>query len=196
VRERAVRAAIGVPEVVGLEALPATAAPRAAAPAQGGGATPARPAPIAHADEASKSAASTSVPEVKLDTEAPPEPPAPPADLLASAEQARHAGDYTQARELYRRAAVGTNVTAEAAWVALARMELSLGHAAQALEATKHRQERFGRGTLSPEALWIDVRSYRQMGDLSRAKELASKLVEQYPASPQARAAQQWLAGP
>jgi hypothetical protein len=196
-RERAVREALGVPAVVGLEALPPTAAAVPAAP------VPGAPAPrvamqAPRTEEATKSAAPMPVPEVQLETEEPPSaaaPPAPPADLLAMAEKSRRAGDYTQARDLYRRAAVGANVTAEAAWVALARMELSLGHAAQALEATKRRQERFGRGTLSPEALWIDVRSYRQMGDLARARELAGKLVDQWPGSPQARAAQQWLGG-
>ncbi|HEX4338981.1 MAG TPA: FecR domain-containing protein [Polyangiaceae bacterium] len=140
------------------------------------------------------------VPEVTLESEEPaptaqaPAAPTPPADPLAMAEQARRAGDYGQARELYRRAADGTGVTAEAAWVALARMELSLGHTAQARAATKQRQDRFGRGTLSPEALWIDVRSYRQSGDPAKARELANQLSERWPSSPQARAAEQWLA--
>jgi Tfp pilus assembly protein PilF len=74
-------------------------------------------------------------------------------------------------------------------------MELSLGHPAAAREATKRRQERFGHGTLEPEALWIDVRTYRQTGDAQRARELAEQLVKRWPASPQARAAQQWLSG-
>ncbi len=118
---------------------------------------------------------------------------APPTDPLTLAEAARRSGDFARARELYRRAADGKGVTAEAAWVALARMELSLGHAAAALDATRRRQERFGQGTLAPEALWIDVRTYRQTGDLARARELSTKLVERWPSSPQARAAQLWL---
>jgi Tfp pilus assembly protein PilF len=138
------------------------------------------------------------MPEVTLEADEPapaasPQAPNPPQDPLTLAEEARRAGDYAQARELYRRAGEGTGVTAEAALVALARMELSLGHAAAARDATKRRQERFGRGTLSPEALWIDVRSYRQSGDLSKARELANQLVEGWPSSPQARAAAQWL---
>jgi Tfp pilus assembly protein PilF len=88
---------------------------------------------------------------------------------------------------------MGQGATAEAAWVALARMELTLGHAAQAREATKQRQKRFGQGTLSPESQWIDVRTYRQTGDLARARALAEELVRRYPTSPQARAASQWL---
>jgi hypothetical protein len=195
-RERALRAALGVPEVIGLETLPSSQSARP-------GTTPApvvspptaslkASSPIARAEEPAKS--NPPVPEVKLDTDDATPKVAPPAqDPLALAERARRDGDYAQARELYRRAAEGTGVTAEAAWVALARMELSLGHAAQALQATKRRQERFGRGTLGPEALWIDVRSYRQMGDIPRARELASSLVEHWPSSPQAHAAQQWL---
>lgn len=198
-RERVLRAALGVSEVevIGLEALPSQRAKGAAA----GSPPPAVPAPtvslrgtsaVARADDSAK--ASPPVPTVELETDDAPPPAAVSArDPLALAEQARRAGDYAKARELYRAAAEGSGVTAEAAWVALARMELSLGHAAQARQATKRRQERFGRGTLGPEALWIDVRSYRQTGDVAKARELANQLVEGWPSSPQARAAQQWL---
>jgi hypothetical protein len=196
-RERALRAALGIPEVIGLEALPSQRAEGSAA----GSPPPAIPAPtvslrgtssVARVDDSAK--ASPPVPTVELETDDAPPPAAVPArDPLALAEQARRAGDYAKARELYRAAAEGSGVTAEAAWVALARMELSLGHAAQARQATKRRQERFGRGTLGPEALWIDVRSYRQTGDVAKARELANQLVEGWPSSPQARAAQQWL---
>jgi Tfp pilus assembly protein PilF len=118
-----------------------------------------------------------------------------PVDLLAQAEAARQAARYEAARELYTRAASGQGVTAEAAWVALARMELALGNAAQARAATKQRQQRFGQGTLAPESLWIDVRAYRQSGELGLARELAAELVRRWPGSPQARAAQDWLSG-
>jgi hypothetical protein len=197
-RERALRAALGVPEVIGLEALPSTH------PASAGTSTPPvvppqtaalrASSPVARVEEPAKG--NPPVPDVKLETDdaTPPVAASAPAqDPLALAERARRAGDYAQARELYHRAAEGSGVTAEAAWVALARMELSLGHATQALQATKRRQERFGRGTLGPEALWIDVRSYRQTGDVSKARDLANHLVEQWPSSPQAHAAQQWL---
>ena len=196
-RERVLRAALGVPEVIGLDALPSQSAKGTAAVLP----PPAVPAPtvslrgtssVARVDDSAK--ASPPVPTVELETNDAPPPTAVPArDPLALAEQARRAGDYAKARELYRAAADGAGVTAEAAWVALARMELSLGHAAQARQATKRRQERFGRGTLGPEALWIDVRSYRQTGDVAKARELANQLVEGWPSSPQARAAQQWL---
>jgi ferric-dicitrate binding protein FerR (iron transport regulator) len=203
-KERAheLRAALGVAEVIGLDALPSTKPANVGA----GTAPPVVPPPVvapptaalkasssfARAEEAEKG--TPPVPEVKLETDDATPPVAVPAqDPLALAEQARRAGDYAQARELYRRAAEGSGITSEAALVALARMELSLGHTAQALQATKRRQERFGRGTLGPEALWIDVRSYRQMGDVAKARELANSLVEHWPSSPQARAAQQWL---
>ncbi|HVW29326.1 MAG TPA: FecR domain-containing protein [Polyangiaceae bacterium] len=206
-RARALRAALGVPEASADEEAnappvpprtePALAPPaQPAAPTAGAGAPRVASSPIARAEEPAKTA--LPVPEVTLEAEeptpaAPPKADKPPQDPLALAEEARRAGDYAQARELYRRAAEGTGVTAEAAWVALARMELALGHATAAREATKQRQERFGRGTLSPEALWIDVRSYRQSGDVSKARDLATQLVDQWPSSPQARAAAQWL---
>jgi FecR protein len=207
-RARALRATLGVPEEdLREEEASATVAPRhlgsgaavpptEPAPPTGGGVARAASSPVAHAEEPAKGA--LPVPEVTLEAEepapaAPPKAAMPPQDPLALAEEARRGGDYALARELYRRAADGAGVTAEAAWVALARMELSLGHATAAREATKQRQERFGRGTLSPEALWIDVRSYRQSGDLAKARDLANQLVEQWPSSPQARAAAQWL---
>jgi hypothetical protein len=200
VRAQAVRTALGVPD----DTREASAAP--APERTRSSAAPAMPQAVASAPRGASSPVARAeetknalpVPEVTLEAEEPapttsPKVPNPPQDPLTLAEEARRAGDYSQARELYRRAGEGTGVTAEAALVALARMELSLGHAAAAREATKRRQERFGRGTLSPEALWIDVRSYRQSGDLSRARELANQLVEGWPSSPQARAAAQWL---
>ncbi len=200
-RAHAVRTALGVPD----DAREASAEPAPerhrsvatpALPQSGLGTPRSASSPVARAEEGAKNP--RPVPEVTLEADEPapaasPKAPNPPQDPLTLAEEARRAGDYAQARELYRRAGDGTGVTAEAALVALARMELSLGHSAAAREATKRRQERFGRGTLSPEALWIDVRSYRQSGDLTKARELANQLVQGWPSSPQARAATQWL---
>jgi hypothetical protein len=192
-RVRALRGAVGAPLVVGLETLvavppqePPQSHPRGIAEA-----APSQPRTRSSGVEAVELASA-----VETAQEAPAAPAARaavPADLLGQAEQARHAGDYAGARDLYRRAAGGQGPTGEAAWVALARMELSLGHAALAREATKQRQEHFGQGTLSPESQWIDVRTYRQTGDLGRARALAEELVRRWPSSPQARAAAQWL---
>ena len=44
-------------------------------------------------------------------------------DPLVQAEEARRAGDFPRARQLYEQAGSGQGVTAETAWVALARME-------------------------------------------------------------------------
>lgn len=199
-RTRALRSLVGQPEIIGLDTLePAVPAgvdaprraPASAAAPRGGEPAVTTPEPSAVAVELD------SEPEQRPAEPAPRARPGDPeaVDLLSQAEKARRAGDYAQARELYRRAAEGRGATAEAAWVALARMELGLGHAAQAREATKQRQERFGQGTLGPEALWIDVRAYRQTGDLARARQLAEELVRRWPSSPQARAAQQWMSG-
>jgi tetratricopeptide (TPR) repeat protein len=205
-RENALRAAVGVPSVVGFEALPEGEARAPESP----GVVAAQPRPaiasrgrVAHASVAPEK--DVAAPEAPPVAEVSPEPAITlpekttaraetAADWLTQAEQARKAGKFAEARTLYRRVAEqSSGTTAEAAWVALARMELSLGHPAAARDATKRRQERFGHGTLEPEALWIDVRTYRQSGDVPRARALAEELVRRWPKSPQARAAEQWL---
>ena len=145
--------------------------------------------------EPRKPSAGPSLPRVKQGIE-PVELPStegPETDLLAQAELARRGQDFTRARELYGQAAQTGGATGEAALVALARMELGLGQSSAALDATRRRRERFGQGTLGPEALWIEVRSYRLAGDQERARVLAKDLVRTWPSSPQARAAEQWL---
>jgi hypothetical protein len=192
---------VDAPEVVGLDAL-ARVDDEAKATTTSAAGRPQAPSQT-RTNGASPEAVTTPEPAQPDAVEKPslPEVPAEPAhpvttgDLLARAEEARRSGDYAGARSLYRQASEGQGATAEAACVALARMELSLGHAAQAVEATKQRRARFGGGTLAPEALWIDVRAYRQMGDPARAKSLAEELVRSFPSSPQAHAAEQWLSG-
>ncbi len=209
-RAHEMRALVGAPEVVGFDALSAPAASRDEHPVLPSAAPRATEVPRA----ASTSAVSAARPstqsasnEVAAADDAPRErvadaPASPvknqpaqsaPVDWLAEAEAARRAGDYAGARERYRQAAEGEGPTAEAAWVALARMELGLGHSTLALEATKRRRERFGQGTLAPEALWIDVRAYRQSGDVAMARQLAEELMGKWPSSPQARAARRWV---
>lgn len=190
-RERiaALRTAVGAPVILGLDSLQAAGdapeAPRAATRvAAGSGSAPVVAEP--HGEVAPEAVLLGESKEARA-------PSAPPSDPLAEAERARKEGDFARARELYKSVASTSGPLAEAAWVALARMELGLGHAAAALDATRQRRERFGQGTLAPEALWIDVRAYRQSGDLARARELASELVQRWPSSPQARAAQRWV---
>lgn len=172
-RARELRALVIAPEVVGFDALQ----------------------PVDSTKEARKSTAAGPAPRTKPGVEAVelPSTENQETDLLAQAELARKGQDYARARELYREAAQAGGTTGEAAWVALARMELGLGRSAAALEATRRRRERFGQGTLAPEALWIDVRSYRVAGDQEHARMLAQELIRTWPSSPQARAAEQWL---
>lgn len=187
-RGELLRERLGVSSVLGFDALrPAT------------GDTPqASPAPRATSGAARGAEAKTAqIPVPSVDLTEPQEAPAAaaPESPLAEAERARKAGEFARARELYLSAAQGQGPSAEAAWVALARMELSLGHSSAALSATKQRQARFGQGSLAPEALWIDVRAYRQVGDVARARALAIELGQRWPSSPQALAAQRWAAG-
>jgi hypothetical protein len=205
----ALRAAVGAPEVVGLDALPTASAETEAPPAVVGVPVPAPRGSTSASrsgESAARAVAARSVeppPEIAVEPqEAPAAPTAPSAapaapavvaNPLALAEEARRAGDFGRARQLYRTAGDVSGVTAEAAWLALARMELSLGHAELARSATKQRRERFGQGTLEPEAQWIDVRAYRQTGDMAKARELAAELIRRWPSSAQAVAARRWL---
>jgi len=196
-RDGEIRQAVGLTKIVGFDSLePAPAAPVAQPEGSTSAARSQRGAspPAAQAGTEGRVEAVNRV-EPEGEPSAPEAAPAARVDLLAEADAARQAGRYDAARDLYRRAASGQGATAEAAWVALARMELTLGNAAQARAATKQRQQRFGQGTLAPESLWIDVRAYRQTGELGLARELAAELVRRWPGSPQARAAQDWLSG-
>lgn len=172
-RAKELRAFVVAPEVVGFDALKPVDSEKESRKASAG-ATSARAKP--------------GIEPVDL-----PSTESPETDLLAQAELARRGQDYARARELYRQAAQVGGASGEAALVALARMELGLGQSSAALDATRRRRERFGQGTLGPEALWIDVRSYRVAGDQERARTLAKELVRTWPSSPQARAAEQWL---
>ena len=115
-------------------------------------------------------------------------------DLLRRAEALRNAGDLAGARRLYRRVGSGSGPSAEAAWLALARMELAAGNSEAARAATKQRDRRFGGGALGPEALWIQVRTHRQAGNDAAARRAARRLVKRWPQSAQAAAARRWLA--
>jgi hypothetical protein len=192
-RDGEIRGAVDLPRIVGFDSLLPAAPPEAAAVAGR--------APSGSSVGAAERVAVVESGEPEAQEVALPEPVAPSAgtttvDLLTEAETARRSGRFDAARELYRRAALGQGATAEAAWVALARMELALGNASQARAATKQRQQRFGQGTLAPESLWIDVRAYRLSGEFGLARELAAELSRRWPGSPQARAAEDWLSSP
>ncbi len=131
---------------------------------------------------------------VRPDAAAPTPRAESPEALLRRADELRNAGDLEAARRLYRRAGSGVGPGAEAAWVALARLELSAGNAAAARDATQQRGKRFGGGTLGAESLWINVRTHRQAGNTAAARRTASELVARWPASPQADAARRYLA--
>ena len=113
--------------------------------------------------------------------------------LLSRADALRRSGDLEGARRLYREVGNGSGPSAEAAWLALARMELAAGNAKAARNATLEREKRFKSGALGPEALWINVRTNRQAGNTAAARRAAEDLVRRWPKSPQAAAAKRWL---
>jgi hypothetical protein len=115
-----------------------------------------------------------------------------PERLLTRADALRLSGDLEGARRLYREVGKGKGPTAQAAWLALARMELAAGDAKAARDALE-RQKRFKDGALGPEALWISVRTNRQAGNTAAARRAAQDLVRRWPHSPQAAAAKRWL---
>jgi Tfp pilus assembly protein PilF len=107
-------------------------------------------------------------------------------ELLAAAEDARHAGRLDDARALFTRAGARTDGDAEAAWVSLARLELRAGRPAAARDAIAQHASRFPAGRLGPECGWIDVQAADAAGDRPAALTAARALVARWPASPQA----------
>lgn len=122
-----------------------------------------------------------------------PSTPAGPDVLVRRAEAARASGDLATARRLYREAGAASGPTAEAAWLALARLELRSGAAAQARVALDERRRRFGDGRFGAETAWIGVRAARAAGDHARARREAQELIRQFPRSAQAGAARELL---
>jgi hypothetical protein len=171
--------------VVGLETLE---------PSEQAASEPGSPAAVVERTASNRDAPASRLDDGEAD-EAEPPTVATPGELLARAEKLRRAGKYDEARSLYRMVGTGRGATAEAAWLALARMELGIGNAAGAERAATERRTRFGGGSLGPEARWIDVRTHRLAGDELAARSAARDLITRWPRSPQADAARRWLDG-
>lgn len=126
-------------------------------------------------------------------------PPAPPrviespAVLARRGDALRRSGDLDGARAAYREAGGQSGPTAEAAWIALARLELGAKRAGAAREALAERSRRFGGGVLGVEAAWLSVLTEEASGDFSAAERAATRLIERWPQTPQAQAAQRWI---
>ncbi|MEM9193487.1 MAG: FecR family protein [Myxococcota bacterium] len=121
------------------------------------------------------------------------ETPLSDAELAAEAEAARASGNAALARRLYRRLGARRGATAEAAWIRLARMEMSRGNGRGALAALGERSRRFSRGSLAIEARWIEVQAHQATGSVARARRAAEDLVSRYPRTPQGQRAERWL---
>lgn len=123
-----------------------------------------------------------------------PEPTLSATDLLAQADALWRKGDYAASRQAFRTAAKDPGTIGEAAWVRLARLELSAGSSEQALSALKARKSRGGKGTLGAEALWLEAQALERMGRSAEARATAQTLLRDYPTSPQAAAAKRLVA--
>jgi hypothetical protein len=125
---------------------------------------------------------------------APPEPEEEsPDDLVRLAARLRKLGDVAGARKLYRRAGALRGPTAEAAWIALARLEIDLKQGPLALAALREHGDRFSGGTLAIDARWLRVQAHELAGDRSAAEREARALVRRWPDTEQARSAKAWL---
>lgn len=113
--------------------------------------------------------------------------------LVERGDACRRAGDPDCARVAYKKAGRLSGPTAEAAWLALARMELSLGRGEAARDALQARKLAFGQGQLDVEASWLLVRAHSEAGDDESATLEARRLVSRWPDTPQAAAANKWL---
>jgi len=113
----------------------------------------------------------------------------PAATLLTQAETLWQKGDRDAARLAFRAAAHDSGPIGEAAWVRLARLELSSGSSEQALQALKARKGRADSGTLGAEALWLEAQALGRAGRRIEAVKAAEKLLRDYSSAPQAPAA-------
>jgi ferric-dicitrate binding protein FerR (iron transport regulator) len=116
-------------------------------------------------------------------------------ELVHEADALWRQGQLERARARYREAGAQPGPTAEAAWLALARRELSAGRATAAQHALREYGARFPRGALVAEAAGIAFRAALERGDRAAARQQAELLVRRYRATAQAEAAARWLAG-
>jgi hypothetical protein len=125
----------------------------------------------------------------------PPRVPSPPsaAELVSEADALWLRGERDAARDRYRQAGSLDGPTAEAAWLTLARRELSAKAPAAARAALGQYRARFEHGKLTAEADGIAFRAALEQGDVGEARRVAERLVASAPHTPQAEAAQRWL---
>lgn len=112
---------------------------------------------------------------------------------LVEAEALRRKGDVNAARLVYREVGLGKGPTAEAAWLALAKLELDVDNVTAAKAALSQHEARFARGLLGAEAMWIGLRADRLRGDSAAVRNSAARLIKRWPDTPQARAAHAFL---
>jgi hypothetical protein len=123
-----------------------------------------------------------------------PRVPAPSAaELVSEADAMWLRGERDHARERYRQAGALSGPTAEAAWLALARRELSVNAPAAARDALQQYRAHFAHGKLAAEAEGIAFRTAVEMGDVAEARRVAQRLVATAPETAQAEAARRWL---
>ena len=102
--------------------------------------------------------------------------------------------DWDAAAALYERLALRHTESREAgvAEMALGKHALSEGRALKAVQWFEAYQHREG-GELAAEAIWGEARALQSLGETARARELWTRLIEQYPASAYAAAAREQL---
>ena len=117
-------------------------------------------------------------------------------ELLAAAERERRAGRLSAARALYREAGTRKGADAEVALLRWARLELSTEEPTAARDVLARYRQRFADGRLRAEASWLELRALQDLGREPAAREAARQLIEEFPDSPHAKAAQRLLSEP
>lgn len=115
------------------------------------------------------------------------------ARALKDAETRWRGGDHEGARSLFRKVGAQTSPLGEAAWLRLARLELTRGDVAATLSALSERARRYHRGALGAEATWLEVEALNKVARKSEAQTRARALISEFPDSPQASAARKLL---
>jgi len=115
------------------------------------------------------------------------------ARALKDAETLWRSGDLEGARSLFRKVGAQMSPTGEAAWLRLARLELTRGDVSATLSALNERARRHHRGMLGAEATWLEVEALDRVARKSEAQIRARALIHEFPDSPQANAARKLL---
>lgn len=116
--------------------------------------------------------------------------------LLERAEHERRRGHLSEARTLYGQAAGMGDENGEVALLRWVRLELQTRSLSRVEPLLQRHTQRFPAGKLKAEAAWLRVQLLSEQGDHAAASRAARDLLQRFPNTPQASAAEALLRSP